>query len=97
MAGEQGLREMIRRGQPITFRGLAQTADVSLDPRSPARHAPTCAEYETAITLTGFLRKIGNPATGSWDDEGAGGDGDSVVECPRPEPSDAQGRREVRG
>ncbi|GHJ26885.1 hypothetical protein TPA0910_13180 [Streptomyces hygroscopicus subsp. sporocinereus] len=28
---EQGLREMIRRGQPITFRGLAQTADVSLD------------------------------------------------------------------
>ncbi|MCL7382309.1 DUF6262 family protein [Streptomyces sp. 35G-GA-8] len=28
---EQGLRELIRRGQPITFRGLAQTADVSLD------------------------------------------------------------------
>lgn len=28
---EKGLREMIRRGQPITFRGLAQTADVSLD------------------------------------------------------------------
>lgn len=28
---EQGLREMIRRGQPITFRGLAQTAAVSLD------------------------------------------------------------------
>ncbi|MEU9716205.1 DUF6262 family protein [Streptomyces sp. NPDC047976] len=28
---ERGLREMIRRGQPITFRGLAQTADVSLD------------------------------------------------------------------
>lgn len=28
---EQGLREMIRRGQPITFRGLAQTAGVSLD------------------------------------------------------------------
>ncbi|MFF5676369.1 DUF6262 family protein [Streptomyces hygroscopicus] len=28
---EQGLREMIRRGQPITFRGLAQSADVSLD------------------------------------------------------------------
>ncbi len=28
---ENGLREMIRRGQPITFRGLAQTANVSLD------------------------------------------------------------------
>lgn len=28
---EQGLREMIRRGEPITFRGLAQTAGVSLD------------------------------------------------------------------
>lgn len=28
---EQGLREMIRTGQPITFRGLAQTAGVSLD------------------------------------------------------------------
>ncbi|MGW2426183.1 DUF6262 family protein [Streptomyces sp. NPDC001709] len=28
---EKGLREMIRRGQPIIFRGLAQTADVSLD------------------------------------------------------------------
>lgn len=28
---EKGLREMIRRGQPITFRGLAQAADVSLD------------------------------------------------------------------
>ncbi|MET8330669.1 DUF6262 family protein [Streptomyces sp. NPDC005181] len=28
---EQGLREMIRTRQPITFRGLAQTADVSLD------------------------------------------------------------------
>lgn len=28
---DQGLREMIRNGQPITFRGLAQTAGVSLD------------------------------------------------------------------
>jgi hypothetical protein len=28
---EQGLREMIRANQPITFRGLAQTAGVSLD------------------------------------------------------------------
>jgi Family of unknown function (DUF6262) len=28
---EQGLREMVRRGTPITFRGLAQTAGVSLD------------------------------------------------------------------
>ncbi len=28
---EQGLREMIRRNEPITFRGLAQTAGVSLD------------------------------------------------------------------
>ncbi|MCW2887372.1 MAG: hypothetical protein QOE54_5740 [Streptosporangiaceae bacterium] len=28
---EQGLRDMIRRGDPITFRGLAQTAGVSLD------------------------------------------------------------------
>ena len=28
---EQGLRDMLRRGQPITFRGLAQTAGVSLD------------------------------------------------------------------
>ncbi|MEV5011982.1 MULTISPECIES: hypothetical protein [unclassified Streptomyces] len=28
---EKGLQEMIRRGQPITFCGLAQTADVSLD------------------------------------------------------------------
>lgn len=28
---EQGLREMIRAGEPITFRGLAQTAGVSLD------------------------------------------------------------------
>ncbi|MEU6015210.1 DUF6262 family protein [Streptomyces sp. NPDC047515] len=28
---EQGLREMIRTSQPITFRGLAQTANVSLD------------------------------------------------------------------
>ncbi|MEU1212528.1 DUF6262 family protein [Streptomyces sp. NPDC005790] len=28
---EQGLREMIRQGKPITFRGLAQTAGVSLD------------------------------------------------------------------
>ncbi len=27
---EQGLREMIRRNEPITFRGLAQTAGVSL-------------------------------------------------------------------
>jgi hypothetical protein len=28
---EQGLRELIRRGEPITFRGLAATAGVSLD------------------------------------------------------------------
>ena len=28
---EHGLREMIRANQPITFRGLAQTAGVSLD------------------------------------------------------------------
>jgi hypothetical protein len=28
---EQGLREMIRRRQPNTLRGLAHTADVSLD------------------------------------------------------------------
>lgn len=28
---EQGLRGMIRNGQPITFRGLAQAAGVSLD------------------------------------------------------------------
>jgi len=28
---EQGLREIIRRNEPITFRGLAQTAGVSLD------------------------------------------------------------------
>lgn len=28
---EQGLHELIRTGQPITFRGLAQTAGVSLD------------------------------------------------------------------
>jgi hypothetical protein len=28
---ERGLREMIRRNEPITFRGLAQTAGVSLD------------------------------------------------------------------
>ncbi|WP_416986332.1 DUF6262 family protein [Streptomyces sp. T028] len=28
---EKGLREMICRRQPVTFRGLAQTADVSLD------------------------------------------------------------------
>jgi hypothetical protein len=27
---EQGLKEMIRHGQPITFRGVARTADVSL-------------------------------------------------------------------
>lgn len=28
---EQGLNEMLRHGQPITFRGLAHTAGVSLD------------------------------------------------------------------
>jgi hypothetical protein len=28
---EQGLRDMIRRNEPITFRALAQTAGVSLD------------------------------------------------------------------
>ncbi len=28
---EQGLREMLRRDAPITFRGLAQIAGVSLD------------------------------------------------------------------
>ena len=28
---EQGIREMVRRGEPITFRGLAQSAGVSLD------------------------------------------------------------------
>ena len=28
---EQGLRDLIRRNEPITFRGLAQTAGVSLD------------------------------------------------------------------
>ena len=28
---DQALHEMIRNGQPITFRGLAQTAGVSLD------------------------------------------------------------------
>ncbi len=28
---EQGLRQMIRRGDPVTFRGLARTAGVSLD------------------------------------------------------------------
>ena len=28
---EQGLRKLIRSGQPVTFRGLAQTAGVSLD------------------------------------------------------------------
>jgi hypothetical protein len=35
---EQGLRDMIRRNEPITFRGLAQTAGVSLD--FLYRHAP---------------------------------------------------------
>jgi hypothetical protein len=28
---EQGLRELVRRGDPVTFRGLAQAAGVSLD------------------------------------------------------------------
>ena len=28
---EHGLQEMIRLGQPVTFRGLAKTARVSLD------------------------------------------------------------------
>ncbi len=28
---EQGIRDMVRRGEPITFRGLAQSAGVSLD------------------------------------------------------------------
>ncbi len=28
---DQGLREMLRRGQPVTFRALAQAAGVSLD------------------------------------------------------------------
>jgi hypothetical protein len=28
---EQGIRDMVRRGDPITFRGLAQFAGVSLD------------------------------------------------------------------
>ena len=35
---EQGLRDMIRRNEAITFRGLAQTAGVSLD--FLYRHAP---------------------------------------------------------
>lgn len=35
---EQGLREMVRRGTPITFRGLAQTAGVSLDFLYRTRH-----------------------------------------------------------
>lgn len=35
---EQGLRDMIRRNEPITFRALAQTAGVSLD--FLYRHAP---------------------------------------------------------
>lgn len=28
---EQGIQDMVRRGQPVTFRGLARTASVSLD------------------------------------------------------------------
>jgi len=28
---EQGIRDIVRRGEPITFRGLAQSAGVSLD------------------------------------------------------------------
>jgi len=28
---EQGIRDLVRRGEPITFRGLAQSAGVSLD------------------------------------------------------------------
>jgi len=28
---EQGIQDMVRRGQPVTFRGLARTAGVSLD------------------------------------------------------------------
>jgi len=28
---DQGIRELVRRGEPVTFRGLAQTAGVSLD------------------------------------------------------------------
>ena len=28
---EQGLQEMVRQGQPVTFRGLAKTSGVSLD------------------------------------------------------------------
>lgn len=35
---EQGLRDIIRRNEPITFRSLAQTAGVSLD--FLYRHAP---------------------------------------------------------
>ncbi len=27
----QGIKDMVRRGEPVTFRGLAQTAGVSLD------------------------------------------------------------------
>jgi hypothetical protein len=31
LRAEQGIREIVRRGDPITFRSLAQTANVSLD------------------------------------------------------------------
>ncbi|MFJ8604704.1 DUF6262 family protein [Streptomyces shenzhenensis] len=42
---EKGLRGMIRRGQPITFRGLAQTASVSLDFLYRCTEIRRCVEH----------------------------------------------------
>jgi len=52
---EQGLHAMIRTGQPITFRGLAQTAGVSLDflyrtPEIRARVEHLRAQQQPATT-----------------------------------------------
>jgi hypothetical protein len=63
---EQGLREMIRRNEPITFRGLAQTAGVSLDflyRRAPIRQRVEHLRAQQQNTPTSAAPTVDAPSS----------------------------------
>src|SRR5258706_3362792 len=65
---ENGLERMLRRGDPITFRGLAQTAGVSLDflyrtPEIRSRIEQLPARPQATPTATALLPRTDQPSS----------------------------------
>jgi len=59
---EDGLRQMRRRGDPITFRGLAQTAGVSLDSSTGRRRSGARSNSSAPGSRPGPQRAPRRPA-----------------------------------